>query len=64
MLKKYFERKDVAKVATITSIHPVEIGKEREDPAAADVMVSTSCKLQNSDVLANLGKKLCHLLEP
>ena len=57
MLKKYFEREDAPKVATITSLCPVEIVKESEDPAPADdVTMSTSCKLQNSDILANLGQ--------
>ena len=65
MLKKYFEGEDAPKVATITSVCPVEIVKESEDPAPADdVTMSTSCKLQNSDVLAHLGQKLCHLSEP
>ena len=43
----------------------MENGKENEDPVPADnVNVSTSCKLQNSDVLANLKRKLDHLLKP
>ena len=64
MLKRYFE-KEVAKVATMTTICPVEKGKENEDPIPVDdVNVSTSYKLRNSDVLANLKRKLNHLLEP
>ena len=72
MLKQYFEREG-AKVATITTICTLENGKENEVPAdvvnvsevpADDVSVSASCKLQNSDVLANLKRKLDHLLEP
>ena len=72
MLKQYFERGG-AKVATITTICTLENGKENEVPAdvvnvsevpADDVSVSASCKLQNSDVLANLKRKLDYLLEP
>ena len=78
MLKRYFEREDAAKVATITSVCLGESVKESEDPVPADddpvpadddpvpaddVTMSNS-RLQNSNVLANLGKKLCHLSEP
>ena len=59
MLKQYSERV-VAKMVTITTICAV---KREQDPALVDINVSTSCKLQNSEVLANLKRKLDHLME-
>ena len=51
MLKKYFEREDVARVASITSVCPMEIVKENEDPVPTDdvtTCMSTS-KLQTAE---------------
>ena len=64
MLKRYLEREDAAKVAIITSVCLGESVKESEDPVPADDVTMSNSRLQNSNVLANLGEKLCHLSEP
>ena len=65
MLKSYWERGDVAKVAIVAPVSgqlQVEDATVSEDTVSTDdVMMSSSCTLQNSDILANLMKKLSHL---
>ena len=67
MLKKYYERNDVACVATITAIHSMESTGENEDFSDDVVLGSDAtiggCKLHNSDILAKLDQKLHHLSE-
>ena len=63
-VEEVFEREDAAKVATITSVCVGESVKESKDPVPADDVTMSNSRLQNSNVLANLGKKLCHLSEP
>ena len=65
MLKKYYERRDVASVATITAIHSMEDAEENEDFSNDSVLGSYatmgSCKLYNLKILAMLDQKLHHL---
>jgi len=56
MLKSYWERGDVAKVATVAPVcGQVEDVIVSED--TDDVMMGSSCTLQNSDILADLMNK-------
>ena len=55
MLKSYYEADNVAIVATIASVYGEEDTKVSEDSISTDiVMISGSCTLQNSEILANL----------
>jgi len=58
MLKSYCEREDIAKVATVASVYrKVEDATVSEDTIYTDdVMMSSSCTLQNLDIPANLIK--------
>ena len=53
MLKKYWEKDNVASVATITAIHPMEDMEVNDSVLGNDAAVG-SCKLHNFDILANL----------
>ena len=63
MLKSYWGREDVAKVATVAPVYGQEEDAivSEDTVSTGDVMMSGSCTLQNSDILANLIKKLSHL---
>jgi len=63
MLKSYWERGNVAKIAIVAPVsRQVEDATVSEDTVSTDdVMMSSSCTLQNSDILANLMKQLSHL---
>jgi len=63
MLKSYWEREDVTKVVTVVPVCGLEEDAiVSEDTVSTDnIMMSGSCTLQNSDILANLIKKLSHL---
>ena len=64
MLKKYCERGDIVRVATITAINSMDDIEENENFGDNSVLGSDatigSCKLHNSDILAKLDQKLHH----
>ena len=55
MLKSYWERAEVAKVATIAPVcgHVEDVTAGEDAVSTDDVMMSSSCTLQNSDILTN-----------
>lgn len=65
MLKKYYERTDESSVAVVASTvvgqEVLEAKSDSEESSMGDSEYGRSIKLQNSDVLANLSDKLCHL---
>ena len=63
MLKSYWERGEVAKVATTAPVcgHVEDVTAGEDTVSTDDVMMSSSCTLQNSDILTNLMKKLSNL---
>ena len=62
MLKSYYEADYVACVATVAPVYGEQDTKVSEYSISTDnVMISGSCTLQNSDILANLAIKLSHL---
>ena len=63
MLKSYWEREDVARVATVVPVcgQEEDVIVSEDTVSTDDVMMSGSCTLQNSDILVNLIKKLSHL---
>ena len=58
MLKKYHEREKNVNIKPVASVTMME---ESEDVLFRDDVIGGSIKLKNSDVLANLQQKLCHL---
>ena len=58
MLKKYHKREKNVNTTPIASVTTME---ESEDVLFRDDVIGRSIKLKNSDVLANLQQKLCHL---
>ena len=62
MLKIYYEADYVACVAIVAPVYGEQDTKVSEYSISTDnVMISGSCTLQNSDILANLAIKLSHL---